>query len=154
MTERERVEYLLETFLDAREVMGKSESVGRGGEGHIPLMSELWNSGSYRKLEKLLGQLKLERPTQYHHLSKRYFQAHDKVIEVKTTRQDGQVRPILPEFTALRGTPAIMPGGTARIAVRTYQRSVRLDQVKHAVDWLTSKLAASGGVWLPKLLAA
>lgn len=150
LTAQERTEYLLETYREAECVMGKGG--GGDGSGLPPMMSELWHSGSYRKLESLLRTMRDTRPSQYWHVSARYLDAEDKVIEVKVTSRGREKRPILPPYTVTRGVPAFMPGNTARVAVRVYSKAVRLEKVRRGVDWLTSELDRQGGVWLPNLL--
>jgi hypothetical protein len=154
VTSRERTEYLLETFIDARDVATKGDGI-RGGGDHLPMMSELWRTGSYAKLETLMrDRMRSERPKQFRHVSWRYLEASDKVIEVRVQKRNRDIIPVLPSYTVARGKPAIIPGSTARIAVRQYRPEVRLEVVRRGVDWLTVELDKIGGAWLPQLLAA
>lgn len=144
------MEFLLETFNEAQQsALGARDGQG-GGEGSLPLMSELWHHGSYARLEKLLSQMKSERSSQYIHVRMRYLDAQDTVIEARVIRRSikgAEVR--LPPHTVARGQPAIKAGhGTARVAVRRWSPKVRLEKVRRGVDWLTVEM--NGNAFLPR----
>jgi len=142
-------ELLLETFNEAREVMGNG--TGRGDGIRVPLMSQLWHQGSYRRLEELLPVLKAEHPPEWWHVTQRYLAATDTVIEVRAVRTQKGFHPVLPPNTVARGAPAVRAGyPTARIAVRVFNKRVNQERVRGGVSWLAKELDRAGGVWLPK----
>jgi hypothetical protein len=156
--------HLLETYCEAREVMGKGE--GRGDGDRVPLMSSLWHAScpknciargqcrsSYQKLEKLLARLKSEHPFWYWHVAQRYLNAIDRVIQVKVVRDKHGATPVIPAGVVERGAPAVRVGErTADVAVRIYDPSVNLDRVHQGVEWLAVELVKVDGVWLPSEL--
>ena len=144
---------LLETFNEAREVMGKGEHRGDGVQ--VPWMSELWHQGSYRALEECLPILRSELPLNWWHVTQRYLAARDAVIEVKVIRTQKGFHPEMPPNTVARGAPAVRAGyPTARIAARIYSPLVDTERVSRGVQWLATTLDARGGVWLPREILA
>jgi hypothetical protein len=93
------------------------------------------------------------RGKQYWHVTHRYINVTDKVIEVKVTRDKSGATPILPDYTVERGAPAVRVGEQlAKVPVRIYHPSVRLEVVRRGVRWIAGELAKVDGVWLPSEL--
>lgn len=135
LTRIEVIEWLLQTFNDAREPLRSSggEGSGRGAFDSTCLtMPRSWSDGSYQKLEDGLRLLRAGHSNIYWHVNQRYLARRTGVITVVVSRETA--------------------GGTLReprrVTVDVYHPRVNPKTVQEGIRLLSHLIP--GEVWLPR----
>ncbi len=146
LTRHETIEELLRSFNDAKEP-GIVEGVRGDGDG-VALMSRAWNEGSYRLLEKILGDMRrryaeLDRSPDGIPLGELYWQVSERYLRCLRRTVDVQAR------RKAKGGKTVTV--TERRIVERWHENVRPELVRRGIGWIDREFERRGRVpFLPK----
>jgi hypothetical protein len=123
-----------------RDLEGVSTSGNRGGgRDSRALYSEdsEWDRSGCDALDSLLGDLRVERPVQWWHVTERYLRCEVRPQRIKTARgrlpSPGAHREFLGHGVR---PPDLLSGGEVLVVVETWQPTVRLEKVRRGIRFL------------------
>jgi hypothetical protein len=142
MSKTERVVVLLETLNEARDGDGSIVQWGEQMGARMNVHGSLWHStcreakhdclkpgkrclSSYAELERVLGVMRTERPSQFFHVTERYLRCSQipKNVRTGTRVEHGKAVPVY-----------------ERRLVTSWSPVVRLEKVRRGVEWLAGAM--------------
>lgn len=124
---------MLRRYNEAQDPASHSGMLGSGDS--VALMPPTWNR-SYRELERVLAAMRVERKSQWWHLTERYIRAQEALVECRVVRKRGQAVIKLPPHCELAAGAPIVGERVVKARVRRWVPEVDNGKVRKGLEWV------------------